>query len=77
MFADTGSINGRPVYEFCDLKILHGKSLNYEQVSVPCERRPTLKNRGGARSDRADTGRLPDENARRSQRSRAGSVMDM
>ena len=38
------------------------KSLNQEQVSVPCERRPIPKNRGGARSDRADTGRLPGEN---------------
>ena len=54
------------------------KSLNKEQVSVPCERRPIPKNRGGARSDRVDTGRLPGENALfSSQRSRAGSVLDM
>ena len=30
---------------------------------MPYERRPIPKNRGGARSDRADTGRLPGENA--------------
>ena len=34
-------------------KIVNGKSLNKEQISVPCERRPIPKNRGGARSDRA------------------------
>ena len=45
---------------------------------MPCERRPIPKNRGGARSDRTDTGRLPAETAIfSSQRSRTGSVLDM
>ena len=45
---------------------------------MPCERRPIPKNRGGARSDRADSSRHPGENALlSSQRGRAGSVLDM
>ena len=45
---------------------------------MPCERRPIPKNRGGARSDRADSGRHPGENALfSSQRGLAGSVLDM
>ena len=45
---------------------------------MPCKRRSIPKNRGGARSDRADSGRHPGENALlSSQRGRAGSVLDM
>ena len=45
---------------------------------APCERRPIPKNHGGARSDRADSGRHPGENALfSSQRGRPASVLDM
>ena len=78
MFADARAIYGRPVYEICDLIIRHWKIAELRAGFCTLRTSAGPKNCGGARSDRAHTGRLPGENALfSSQRSRAVTILDM